>query len=178
MSYGDIGDLGEYGPSLGSYAGGGVVARTALSYVGGASMIPSVTARLKCIGRRALYVGLAGLGLAASSSSAKCLAQMLTAGVVPTGDASDLGALAFAAACCSALLDSSASNLASSALSCAVCRSFSADEELSSLFRRCLLNSDIHLSRSFSGMTRKRTHSLLLSSSGSISRMRSWLAAK
>ena len=135
--------------------------------------MPSVTALLACLGLRAEYGD--------SPPSSNCRAQRLTVGVRPvtaTGAAAAVEELSAAIARRSSLAASSASCFASSVLSCAVSLPVSVDEELSLLFLRLLLNSVIHLSRSLSSMTRNRTHSLELNSCGSISRIRSWLAAK
>lgn len=118
-----------------------------------------------------------------SFSSSKYHANMLAAGMAPVGCArlrDELGAG------CSSLrvfrLEVSlASRRASSLLRCAVSGSSSGPDELpalSALPRRRRWNCEIHLSRSTSGMTRKRTHSLWLSWSGSTSRMRNCEAAR
>lgn len=176
-------DLGEGGPSsslLGSYAGGGVLALTALSYVGGASSsTPSVTARLECIGRLAEKSGSPAGPLLppeivceAAAPASSCLAHKLTAGVAPEA-ATELSAAALRLSSCAIRRASSA------LLTCASPWSGSVEEAvLSSEFLLRRTNCVIHRSRSISSMTRKRTHSLLLSSSGSMSRMRSWLAAR
>jgi len=75
-------------------------------------------------------------------------------------------------------LASADSAAASSALSYANCLSLSAELELSSLFLLRRWKMVIHLSLSLSFMTRNRTHSDEESSSGSMCRIRSWLAAR
>lgn len=138
--------------------------------------------RLVCIGRR-------GVNAPASprSISSICLAQRLTSGVDPAPEeeegevASGEGERCGAIARVSSLLASSASSRASSALSCATSRSISVVTlllglALLSLRRRA--NSVIHRSRALLSMTKNSHHSLELSSSGSISRIRSWEAAK
>ena len=149
-------------------------ARTTLSYVGGASSTASVSVLRRCAGRRCPKA----LTPAFSSPSAKCRAQALTAGVLPVNPAGAVDEPSPASTRVSSLRDSSASARASSALSCATSGSFSAELLLSLLFLLLRRKSAIHLSRSISGMTKKRTHSLELSSSGSMSRIRKQLAAR
>lgn len=123
-----------------------------------------------------------------SLSSSKYHANRLAAGMAPTGwarlrdEEEDEEEGRFDAAERSPLRvlwlwpRSLASRRASSLLRYAVSGSSSGPDELpalSALSRRRRWNCDIHLSRSTSGMTRKRTHSLWLSWSGSTSRMRS-----
>lgn len=102
-------------------------------------MMPSVTARRACLGRRAEYS-------LPSSVSSNRLAQRLTDGVLPWGKDEAAGAGAGAGGAVDALgpagalpssrAASSASSRASSALSIAVSRSASTEELLSLLFRR------------------------------------------
>jgi hypothetical protein len=145
-----------------------------------------VAVRRCCMGLRALNRGDVrplSTKFSFSFSSSKYHANMLAAGMAPVGCAKlrdELGAG------CSflrvfRLWSSLASRRASSLFKYAVSGSSSGPDELpalSALPRRRRWNCEIHLSRSTSGITRKRTHSLWLSWSGSTSRMRNCEAAR
>lgn len=135
-------------------------------------MLCSVSAR-RCIGRRCEYGD--GRVSAESSGSSNCRAHITAAGVaaVILGRSLELDAWVTRWS-----LSSAASARASSAFWYAVSRSNSALLELSSLLRRRRTNCVIHLSLSISSMTKNRHHSEELSSSGSMSRIRSCEAAR
>jgi len=146
----------------------------------------AVTARRCWTGLRALIRGEVlpvSTKFSFSFSSSKYHANMLAAGMAPVGCTKlrdELGAG------CSILRVfrlwlSPASRRASSLFRYAVSGSSSGPDELpalSALSRRRRWNCEIHLSRSTSGITRKRTHSLCDSWSGSTSRMRNCDAAR
>jgi hypothetical protein len=131
----------------------------------------AVAARLCCTGLRVLNRGDVlplSTRFSFSFSSSKYHANMLAAGMAPVGSAKLRDELGVG---CSflrvfRLWSSLASRRASSLFRYAVSGSRSGPDELlalSALPRRRRWNCEIHLSRSTSGMTKKRTHSLWLS---------------